>query len=134
MSKLSLFNNIKHGNVFEPYITLIDSYKLRTLFTKLRCGSLNIEVNAGRYQGIPRDRRYCTFCNTADVGDEFHFLLICPFFREIRSLFIPSYYYEFPCTDKFYEMLRSNNKKLLLDICHFLCHSMKLRREIDMLS
>ena len=38
----------------------------------------------GRYRGIDRNLRLCQFYNINFVEDEYHFLLVCPLFNELR--------------------------------------------------
>jgi hypothetical protein len=35
----------------------------------------------------------CTHCNKNELGDEFHYILDCPFFEQYRNIYIPKYYY-----------------------------------------
>ena len=39
-------------------------------------------------------------CNSRDVDDEFHYLLICPMFEENRGKFIAKYFYKKPSVFK----------------------------------
>ena len=36
-------------------------------------------VNRLRYQNIPRYDRKCEKCDLNEIGDEFHYLFVCPF-------------------------------------------------------
>jgi hypothetical protein len=40
----------------------------------------------GRYSvnRIPRNEQYCIYCNLPDIEDEYHFILVCSCFPEIR--------------------------------------------------
>ena len=31
----------------------------------------------------------CTLCLSSDIGDEFHYLFVCPYFHRERKLFLP---------------------------------------------
>ena len=59
---------------------------VRTLL-RFRLGCHDLPIDTGRRQGIPRDERICTRCSLGMVGDEFHFLFICPLLEHIRSQF-----------------------------------------------
>ena len=58
------------------------------MLTKCRIFSLRIET--GRYEvmnrikGIDANLRYCLVCNTERVEDEYHFLMVCPIYSNIR--------------------------------------------------
>ena len=131
MNKISLYNEIKTDNEFEFHVTHIQSNKLRSLFSRFRCGCLNLQIHTGRHENIPRENRLCTFCNTHKIEDDFHFLLECPCFSEIRSLYIPTYFSIYPTKERFHFMLRTKNKYLLLNICLFLEKAWEFRSEID---
>ncbi len=61
--------------------------------SRLRLSSHCLNIEVGRYHPrVPRHRRYCTQCNTLDIEDEYHFILICSKYRQIRLLHIPPYY------------------------------------------
>ena len=38
---------------------------------------LNLEIVFGRYEGIPRQERFCELCDSGLVEDEIHFILVC---------------------------------------------------------
>ena len=43
----------------------------------------------------------CTLCNLNDLEDDFHFVLICPFYETLRKQLIPRYYAQRPSMYKF---------------------------------
>ena len=54
-------------------------------FSKLRMSAHNLEIEAGRFgkNRIPRSDRHCKFClslGTQVLGDEVHFVMVCPQF------------------------------------------------------
>ena len=131
MNRLSLYNMYKTQNEFEYYITHITSKYHRSLLTKFRCGVLDLEINKGRHHNIPREHRLCTYCNLGKVEDEFHFLLECPCYSELRLIYFPRHFYITPNLISFSEMMKTTNKSLLYKICIFLEKGLKYRAEID---
>ena len=103
----------------------------RSLLTKFRCGVLDLEINKGRHHNIPREHRLCTYCNLGKVEDEFHFLLECPCYSELRLIYFPRHFYITPNLISFSEMMKTTNKSLLYKICIFLEKGLKYRAEID---
>ena len=67
-------------------------------------------MELGRWKGVPYNERLCTFCNN-DVGDEYHMMLVCSYFKEDRVKYVRPYYYRNPNTLKFQQLMTSNNKK-----------------------
>ena len=47
----------------------------------------SLRIHTGRYatNNTPRNERYCMFCNSLDLEDEYHFILICPCYIDIRK-------------------------------------------------
>ena len=70
-----------------------------------------LPMELGRWKGVPYNERLCTFCNN-DVGDEYHMMLVCPYFKEDRVKYVMPYYYRNPNTLKFQQLMTSNNKKV----------------------
>jgi hypothetical protein len=51
-----------------------------------------------------------------EVGDEFHYMLVCPFFCHQRERYIPTYYFSRPNVLKFKELLSTENFDLFKNI------------------
>ena len=62
-------------------------------FAKFRTSNHRFPCEVGRYHNIELSDRKCTLCDKNDVGDEMHYLLICPYFDDDRIKFIPKYCY-----------------------------------------
>ena len=63
----------------EDYLTILPKSMYIT-FAKFRTGNHRFPIEVGRCQNIELAERKCTLCNTGDIGNEMHYLLICPFF------------------------------------------------------
>ena len=72
---------------------------------------LNIEH--GRYRNELREISFCTFCNQNDIEDEFHFILKCPLYSNLRQTYIKPYYYRNPSVFKIVHLLSVQNVKEL---------------------
>ena len=46
-------------------------------------------MKSGRYINILRCDRICEFCTEYDIGDEYHFMIVCPQFEHERRKLIP---------------------------------------------
>ena len=53
----------------------------------------------------------CKICDKNEIGDEFHYLFICPVFQEDRNRLIKEYYRKFPSMYKFIELMSTTNMK-----------------------
>jgi len=88
-TSLYLYKEIKSTFQMSPYITLLQNIKYRNILAKLRLSSHNLQIESGRHYKIPRHDRKCILCNLNDIEDEFHFVLICPFYSDLRAQLIP---------------------------------------------
>ena len=61
---------------FEKYLLSLP-HALRKVMIKFRICNNNLPVNRSRYFNIPRKDRVCTLCDCNDIGDEYHYLLVC---------------------------------------------------------
>ena len=74
---------------------------------------MGLKIDTGRFsnQATTRNLRLCELCDRGDVEDEFHFILICPRYLDIRRKFIRVKYYQRPSMFKLVELVKSNSKK-----------------------
>ena len=75
-----------------------------------------LPVNELRYEGVPRHERICTKCNLYEVGDEFHYLFVCPFFSIKRNELLPRYCIRNPNTLKYITLFNTENKQHYLNL------------------
>ena len=85
MPKLRTYKTLKSSFGTEPYVKSNISRKARSVLAKLRNGSFPINIELGRYRGLPLERRICPLCKEG-VEDELHFLCVCPTYQESRTL------------------------------------------------
>ena len=62
------------------YLSCIASNKYRVALTKLRISANRLEVEKGRFRNIELNQRLCRYCNTGFFENEYHFILIWPFY------------------------------------------------------
>ena len=104
----------------DPFLKLLPK-DCSISFVRFRTTNNRLPVNVLRLENIPRHDRVCTNCNMQVVGDEFHYLFICPFFKEKRTELLPRYYIEIPNFIKYKELFCTSNKSLLLKLKYFIC-------------
>ena len=89
----SLFSSFEH----QIYLDCVKVKKFRIPMTKLKFASNRLEVEVGRWarpNRVPVDERKCRHGNTLE--DEFHFLLECSLYRELRMQYIKRYFWNRP--------------------------------------
>lgn len=89
-SNSNLYNIFKTNFQRSKYIDVLPIDLCKSLLAFLtRNHRLPIEV--GRWRSIPANERLCSNCNT--LGDEFHYLFLCPLFdHELKKLIKPYFY------------------------------------------
>ena len=92
---------------------------------KFKCANHRMPIVSGRHNGIPVDDRKCNLCDLNDhfnkIGDEFHYLFNCPFFREDRVKYLKRYFYTAPNMYKMTQLFNYVNKKTMLKLAKFIC-------------
>ena len=57
---------------------------------KLRCTAHNLLVETGRHNNTEYENRLCSLCDLLQIEDEFHFVMICPFYTTLREIYLPN--------------------------------------------
>ena len=129
-SRLRHYCNFKTDYCYEAYLDSIFCSKYRIALFNLRCGVLNINVENGRHNNIPREQRLCTLCKLKKIEDEYHFLLVCPCYRDIRSRFLKTYYCAWPSYNKYINLLTLKSKKTILNLSKYIYVAMQRRKKL----
>jgi hypothetical protein len=88
-TSLKNFRRFKTSHGLEKYFTIVKNPKHRVALTRFRLRSHNLAIETGRHNNIPREDRFCEYCDADRVEDEIHFLLFCSFYDELRRPLIP---------------------------------------------
>ena len=115
---------------YQKYLNVLNIVKYRKSLSRLRLSSHRLEVEVGRWakpNKIPYENRKCHICNILE--DEFHFLLECPLYSDLRKLYINKYYWRRPNMPKFIELLTSEHAKTLKNLSVFVDKAFKIRKE-----
>ena len=103
---------------FESYLTNIPFY-YRVILSKFRCKNNKLPVNKNRFNKEILDRK-CYLCKSRDIGDEYHYILICKFFLNERRQYLDQHFYTRPNTMKLCELFNSENHSTLIRLCKFI--------------
>ena len=98
-SKLRTYGILKNKIGIEKYLIQIRNSEVRRNLSKFRLSNHNLNIEKGRYNGIPKELRFCPFCPKR-VETEVHFLIECPLYQNIRDEMLmtitgekPSFFY-----------------------------------------
>ncbi|XP_048242063.1 uncharacterized protein LOC125374743 [Haliotis rufescens] len=117
-SKGITYRIFKTELVLEKYKLVIPfSLAVKFLLFGTSCHHLPIEL--GRWHNIPVKERTCKLCDMSDVGDEFHFIFVCPYFKPQRKLYVPISYAKNPNILKFKELFNCKKINVIKKLCTF---------------
>ena len=111
-TSMVLYRELNRDFEMCPYLNSLVNRNLRNALTKLRLSSHQLAIESGRHRGIERQNRKCTLCTTNDIEDEYHMVLICPQYQNLRRQFIGNYYIRNPSMHKFIQLLDSSGNVL----------------------
>ena len=127
-SSLLLFKELNTNYETAPYLKLLCNAKYRKALAKIRLSSHTLAIETGRHNDIRRDIRKCKFCNLNDIEDEFHFILICPLYSDLRKELIPKYYTRSPSMFKLIQLLNCTGIKNLKNLANFIIKATEMRK------
>lgn len=85
MTKLNVYKTFKQERKIEPYVTApYLNYRQRRVLASARAGTLPLEIERGRWRGIPAERRICKQCEMQQIETVEHFMLECPYNQQER--------------------------------------------------
>ena len=100
-SRLKSYCLYKHDFKPEKYLNVVSENKYKVALSKFRTSSHDLRIETRRYDNILQDQRLCISCNMGKVEDEFHFLLVCPKYRDLRSKYFKRYFCHWPTINNF---------------------------------
>ena len=59
-------------------------------------------------------------CDKNDLGDDFHYLLTCPYFEHDRTTLLKAYYYTRPNIIKYKELMTNKNTNEQINLSKFM--------------
>ncbi len=125
--KCYIYNHITDKHELQAYLTKPLLATLRKSLSQIRLSSHKLNIEAGRYARTNRIDRKCTKCDLDDMEDEYHFILICPFYRVIRERYIKPYYYSRPSMYKLVQLLSTDKLNILTNLFRFITKAFKER-------
>ena len=117
-SNNNFYKCFKSDFVQNEYIKLLPNSLCKT-FIRFRTRNHKLPVETGRWASIPLNERKCHLCHS-DIGDEFHYLLVCNNFNADRRKYLKRFYYTRPNTFKLEQLLNTQNTEELRKLCYFI--------------
>lgn len=129
--KLEFYHNFKSRYESEPYLEVIRTFDKRRTLTKLRISNHKLAIETGRYTKTAIDDRICLFCSMNVIETEEHMILKCPLYNSLRlQLFekINNQINKPFKSDNIYEIIASNDDKVILYFTTFVFKCFKVRQ------
>ena len=128
-NRLSAYARFKHDFMCEKYLDFISDKKYRVALSKFRLSSHDLEIERGRHVNTNRSDRLCRFCNGTYIENEYHFLLVCPLYRDLRIKYFKPYYCRWPTLNKFDGLMCNTSKNVILNVAKYIYFAFQLRKE-----
>ena len=77
-------------------------------------------IEQGRWKNIERENRKCELCENNEIGDEYHYILNCRYFKEVRNKYVKKRFTVRPNAITFKELMGTKNKINLVNLCKFI--------------
>jgi hypothetical protein len=132
--KLRTYKTFKSDMRLEPYLNYNLPKSIYTSIARFRLSSHNLNIELGRHKRpyVPAEDRICEKCDLNVVEDEFHCLMICTNWIELRTRL-----FEEACstingflvlnhTEQFHEIMISKNVNLNFALGKFLYKALKI--------
>ena len=129
MNRLSLYRIYKDIHISEKYIDSLGAFK-KSLIANFRCTGLPLKSIVGvYYDKIDYELCFCDFCDVPLIENEYHFLLECRAYRDIRQRLIPSFYWNPPSIQKFKQLLTRTDLRWLNNFGKYIQEAMEERQK-----
>ena len=125
--KCRFYKCIKPFHQPSEYLSIVVPQSHRTAMTRLLVSSHSLRIETGRWTRpvTLRNERKCTTCNKLE--DEYHFLLECSRYHQIRKKLIPEYYWKTPSMFKVVKLLQCNDGKIIKGLAKYIYEAFRLQ-------
>ena len=129
-SKANHYRNLYGSFEIQFYLKNTLPVYLTRILAKLRCSAHELKVEKGKHSGTPYLQRICVFCRNNQIEDEFHFVLQCPFFHDLRIRYIPQRYIKrYPNVEDFYAIMKCKNESVITRLAQYLIVAFQRRAD-----
>ena len=92
MSRLQCYSNFKNVFEVENNHSVIDIRKYSAVLTKCHSSNYSLCAELVRQKSLPYHLRFCEFCKFSSLNfieDEFHMIVTCSIYTELKEKYIP---------------------------------------------
>ena len=117
-SRASFYRIYKSNPEFSNYLNEIPVKGHREALCRLLVSSHQLRIESGRWDATVRERRYCFACPNK-LEDEYHFVIECALYQELRQNLIRMYCWHRPSVFKFQQLITSQNRRDIIGLGKF---------------
>ena len=123
---LTFYKNYKLSFDFEHYSNVLPN-KLKAALARLSSHQLRIKTGRHSHNRVARAKRICSLSNKSDIENEYHFVLVCHIYSNLRQKYIRPYYYNRPSVYKFIFLMQTKQQGVLQKLGKYVYESFRLR-------
>ena len=102
----------------ENYLSYVENVSHRISLTKLRISAHPLRIERGRYERVnnrivPEVDRICKYCPSGEIENEYHFVMTCSLYKELRSDLIAKLSLTHLSNDNLFLVLMSSKSKTI---------------------
>ena len=107
---------------------------MSTLNPKLRIANHDLDIEKGRHINTPKENRFCILCRhfyrISVIECEFHFLLVCPIYQDIRNTVADKCTLNDKTLFNFTNVMKSKDIDAVSALSYYVYHAFKRRTEL----
>ena len=114
----------------EQYLGILTLKKFIVIMARFRTSSHTLEIELGRHKGTLLSQRICEYCElrgSTCIEDEFHLVLNCPMYAEIRQRYLSVEIINRPSYNMFIQIMTSQENNHIINFATFLNECFKKR-------
>ena len=100
----------------------------RRVISQFRISAHDLEIERGRYSGIDRNDRICKLYGRI-VENEFHFVLVCIIYKDLRQKYIPIKFHRSPSIYKLNKLMNVSGESKIFNLALYLYHATERRKK-----
>ena len=117
-AKLVSYIDLRPHIIMNYIYIILQTY--RRVISQFRISAHDLEIERGRYSGIDRNDRICKLCGRT-VENEFHFVLICIIYKDLRQKYIPIEFRRSPSIYKLNKLMNVSDESKIFNLALYPC-------------
>jgi hypothetical protein len=128
--RYALYASIKSHFSLSSFLVEVKHVQARNYLIRIRLGVSQLRTHKLRFaKNVSDESLLCPLCKIA-VESEYHFILVCSAYNEIREMYISRKYYSNPNMCKLNILLASQIKPTMIGLAMYLKHAFDMRQAV----